>query len=256
MVLIAMCVYSTEDNQKDECLEKTLLSLKRTVDLKKHRLFLSVNGKTEKTLNIINSSLEEIDFTLIENEKNLGTAKGINKCWVYRKEGEHCLKIDDDIVIDSPGWLEVLEEALSLDENIGQIGLKRTDLSEDPNNPNNRSTLISLPHTPGKRWIHVEKVDHVIGSCVLHSAKLIKKTGGLFQGDDNLYGFDDCLKSYISILAGFYNCFWPHILIHHIDNRPSAFRDWKRSHASKNFPMFQNICKELKNGTRKLYFDF
>jgi GT2 family glycosyltransferase len=255
MVLIAMCVYSTEENRKDECLEKTLLSLKKTTNLINHRLFLSINGKTEKTMDIITKSLEGCPYTVIDNGCNLGTAKGINKCWVQRHKGEHCIKMDDDIEIwdDVKNWIEILEEAVRRDPQIGQIGLKRVDCFEDPST--NSSSLHSLPKKPGERWIHIEKAQHIIGSCVLHSSDLIDKTGGLFQMD-GLYGFDDCLKSHVSILAGFYNCFYPHILIAHIDPSISNFQDWKVRYAGERFKIYEETVEKLKNRQLSWYFEF
>jgi len=44
-----MAVYSTVENKKDECLAKTLESLRGSVDFTKHRLMLSVNAYTFET---------------------------------------------------------------------------------------------------------------------------------------------------------------------------------------------------------------
>ena len=52
-VLIGMAIFSTEENQKDKCLELTLQSLKNTVDFTKHTLMLSVNSFTDKTKEIL-----------------------------------------------------------------------------------------------------------------------------------------------------------------------------------------------------------
>ena len=255
MVLIAMCVYSTEENKKDACLRQTLNSLAVTVDLTRHRLFLSINGATNETMGIIQECLDSRPYTIIDNKENLGTAKGINACWKYRTEGEHCLKIDDDIVIESPGWVDILVEALVRDPKIGQIGLKRTDLAQSPiaENKEWRTRYELLPHQPGWRWMTIEVSDDIIGSCVLHSSALIDKTGGLFQGDGNLYGYDDSLKSCVSRLAGFKNCFYPHILIHHVDQEPTPFWAWKRKEAGKMQSIFHKIREEYKNGSRSLY---
>lgn len=255
MVLIAMCVYSTHENKKDICLEKTLVSLKKTVKLNDHRLFLSINGKTDKTLQVISDNLNGINYTIIENESNLGTAKGINKCWKHRNNGEHCLKMDDDVVIHQEGWLDILVEALARDKKIGQIGLKRKDLLQTPGGqwP---STIQRLSHKPGERWIDVEFTDDIMGTCVLHSSDLIDATGGLFQGDGNLYGYDDTLKSVVSKLAGFKNCFYPYVDIDHVDNDYTNYTEWKHKIASKFQDQFNTLKNEYKSKKRSLYTAF
>jgi GT2 family glycosyltransferase len=252
MVLIAMCVFSTDVNKKDKCLRLTLDSLRKTVKLKDHRLFLSVNGKTDQTLDIIKKTLQDDPYTVIENETNLGTAKGINKCWKLRNEGEHCIKMDDDVVIHQIGWLDILVEALSRDSSIGQIALKRKDLLQTPGGewP---STLTRLHHKPGEKWIDVEFTDDIMGTCVLHSDALINKTGGLFQGDGNLYGFDDTFKSLVSKLAGFKNCFYPYVDIDHIDNDYTDYTEWKQKLAAKYSNQYLIYRREFESGHRSLY---
>src|ERR1700734_2557281 len=152
MALITMCVYSTDENGQDEYLERTLNSLKSTVDFRKHRLILSVNGKTDKTLRIIIYCLSGIDanrWSIITNKKNLGTTEGINKAWIYRLPGENVVKMDDDVVIHKNGWVDDMEEIISRLPNIvGQIGLKRRDCWECVTNqdPFYRSSLLQVPH--------------------------------------------------------------------------------------------------------------
>ncbi len=104
------------------------------------------------------------------NNENIGTARAINKAWARRAPGQHCIKMDDDVVIHSSGWLDQLEEAIRRDSSIGQIRLKRKDVWEHPKHesPDLRSELIMLPHAGGEPWMVVGKVKHVIGTCVLH----------------------------------------------------------------------------------------
>ena len=84
MALIAMCAYSTEVNKKDDCLKRTLQSLRATVDFSRHRLMISINGHTEKTKEVI-QQFSDIISKVYWNNENLGTAKGINQVWVSEK---------------------------------------------------------------------------------------------------------------------------------------------------------------------------
>lgn len=255
MALIAMAVYCTEENAKNECLNKTLESLLSTVDFSKHRLVLSVNSSTKETIKIINSVNAFIDpvITFINNQ-NIGTAKAINKAWELRRPGEHAIKMDDDIVIHSKGWVDEMEEAIRRDSQIGQIGLKRKDCWEHPKHESEdfRSELIMIPHTAGERWIIVEKAKHIIGSCVMHSSALLDKVGYLYQ--PSLYGYDDVIMSHRTFLAGFYSCFLPHIDIDHIDNGVTPYQDWKHKHSGEQTQNVINLVHEMYNGTKPIYY--
>src|SRR5580692_10304052 len=144
MALIGMAVYSTEQNGKDEYLAKTLKSLFKTVDFKRHRLMLSVNARTDQTNHLI-GIYKDIISGVMYNDINLGTAEAINLVWRHRKPNEHAVKMDDDIVIHQEGWLDRLEEVVTRDSTIGQAGLKRKDCIEAPDRDKNdfyRSDLV------------------------------------------------------------------------------------------------------------------
>jgi GT2 family glycosyltransferase len=260
MSLIAMAVYSTETNGKDDCLQRTLQSLLDTVDFDRHRLMISVNGCTQRTREILGGFSRQtynprMIYRIIENNSNLGTAEAINKVWQRREKGEHCVKMDDDVVIHNKGWLDELEEAIRRDPSIGQAALKRKDLWENPFHENEfyRSSLYMLPHEPGQRWIIAEEVKHCIGTCVLHSSALLDKVGFLKQPAQ--YGLDDSLMSYRSRLAGFKNVFLPHIHIDHIDPGGGDYTEWKNKVATESFPEYHNLLAGYKDGSIPLYYN-
>jgi GT2 family glycosyltransferase len=255
MALIAMAVYSTQENKKDDCLFKTLFSLRETVILGgSSRLILSVNSATETTRTIL-SDFQSIIEKVIWNDKNLGTAEAINKAWNLRTVREDCVKMDDDVRIYEKGWLYELEEAVRRDSMIGQVGLKRKDLWECPSheNPFYKSDLQMLPHQPGEKWMVAESVNHVMGTCVLHSSALLDKVGYLYQ--PGVYGFDDSFMSLRSKLAGFKNVFLPHIDIDHIDRGGTPYQSWKEDQASSQWKEYHQIKKEFETGQRPLYYN-
>ncbi len=256
MSLIAMAIYSTEENGKDDCLQKTLTSLQRTVNFRRHRLMLSVNAQTSRTKYII-KGFEKIITDVIYNETNIGTANAINKVWKERAAamGEHCIKMDDDVVINNAGWADEMEAAISNDRLIGQIGLKRKDCWETPlnENPDYKSELKMLLHIPGHPWQVVEKVKHVIGTCVMHSSALIDKVGYLYQ--PSLYGYDDVIMSHRTHLAGFYSCFLPHINIDHIDPGQTEYQSWKERHSGEQTQKVINLVQEMYHGTKSIYYE-
>jgi len=256
MALIAMAVYSTEENKKDDCLIRTLESLSMTVDLKKHRLILSINAETTNTMHLVNDWKRQWghDVAIIKNYKNIGTAEAINKCFKLREEKENCIKMDDDVVIHSSGWIEVMEDAIRRDSTIGIIGLKRKDCIENVNHTDSyyRSKLIQLPQVPGERWIIVEDVHHVMGTCQMYSSALLDKIGYLYQPKQ--YGWDDVLASSRSRAVGFKNCFLPHVEIDHIDEGATPYQSWKEKHATLDIGTITKLMEGYSSGTISTYY--
>ena len=256
MSIIGMAVYSTEENKKDKCLAKTLESLRGSVDFKKHRLMLSVNAYTPDT-ELLFIEYSNIIEKIIYNGSNIGTAEAINKIWFLRRKGEHAVKMDDDVVVNSNhDWLQMMEDVIKFGDNIGQVGLKRKDCWENPNheNPFYRSTLGNV------NGIITEQCSHVMGTCVMHSDKLLNEVGYLWQFDH--YGFDDSIMSLRSNLAGFKNVFIPEVDITHVDEGKTPYQQWKEAGAGKYLEIvngrsiYSDLVKEYQMGKDVYYNPF
>lgn len=252
-----MACYSTSENQKDECLAKTLKSLDQTVNFSKHRLMLSVNGATEVTKRIIHNNRDIIE-KVFWNDENLGTAEAINLCWKERKEGEHCIKCDDDYVLTKgeSGWVDLMEEAIQRLPSIGIIGLKRKDCWERPyeTHEDKHSDLIYLPQIAGERCIIVEQCRHIMGTCQMYNSKLLDTIGFLFQ-NGVVYGHDDVLASWRSHVAGFKNVFIPYIEIDHIDPGNTPYQGWKERISGPQGLIVRDIVHEYLRGERSVYYN-
>lgn len=262
MSLIAMAVYCTEENNKDEYLFRTLQSIAFTNNMSNHRLVLSVNGYTKRTEEIItnfsNKGSGTAGINLIDkviwNDSNLGTAEAINLVWKERVPNEHCIKMDDDVVVHKNGWIDEMEEALRRDSSIGQVGLKRKDCIESPDrNDNYKSELYMLPHKAGERWIIAEKVNHVMGTCVMHSSALLDKVGYLYQ--PKVYGFDDVLMSIRTRLVGLKSVFLPHIEIDHIDTGGTAYQKEKEAIAGDSWAEYHRVVKMYHSDPKTIYYN-
>lgn len=259
MCLIAMCCYDTEENGRTEYTRRTLDSLFNTVNFLKHRLVIVDNASCQETKDLIKNFkskfLNKEEVHAIHTSENIGTAEAINLAWKMRDPHENAIKIDNDVVIKKSGWVDEMEEAVIREPRIGQIGLKRKDLAESPTvkDPYFRSELLFVPHEPGQRWIIIEKASHIMGTCVLHSAALLDKVGYLWQ--PGIYGFDDSAMSLRSKLAGFINCFLPHIEIDHIDDGSNSYTQEKQELASKVWPQYQEIAREYMQGKRSIYYN-
>lgn len=260
MALIAMAVYDTEENKRTNLTAATLDCLLSTVDFKKHRLIIIDNNSCRETIEMYNHIfglhfMPPESIQIISLPENIGTARAINQAWKLRQPGEHCIKMDNDIIINSAGWVDEMEEAIRRDPKIGQVGLKRKDLWEYPNHPESdfKSELHMLPHVAGEPWQVIEKVKHTIGSCVMHNAALLDKVGYLYQ--PGLYGYDDVIMSHRTHLAGFYSCFLPHINIDHIDPGDTPYQDWKQKHSAEQTQEVIKLVHEMYNGTKPIYYD-
>lgn len=257
MSLIAMAVHDTEENGRSrltlECMECLIVSRV----FPKHRLIIVDNGSCLESKNHIEKFVKDFDLwaTVITLPENIGTAAAINLAWKQRRPGEHCIKIDNDIVINHSGWVEEMEAAIAREPKIGQIGLKRKDCWEYPGheNPEIRSKLHMLPHVAGEPWIVIEQAKHIIGSCVMHSAALLDKVGYLWQ--PGLYGYDDVLMSWRANLAGFICAFLPHINIDHIDTGGDEYTDWKHRHSGQYAKQVSDLVDEYIAGTKSIYYE-
>lgn len=251
MALIVMAVYDTVENQRTELTRQTLDCLLRTVGLSKHRVVIVNNNSCDETVQL----LEEYNdvFKVIHLHENIGTARAVNKGIALRKEGEHVIKMDNDCIVNyQNGWVDEMERAINYDPTIGIIGLKRKDLMESPERTDfYKSELKMLPHTPGHPWIIVEKVNHVMGTCQMFNSKLLDKIGYLYQ--PRLYGFDDSLAAVRCQVAGFYNCFLPHIDIDHIDPGTTPFQAWKEKVSGEDMAEFNRLKEGYQNGTIPIF---
>lgn len=261
MSLIIMAVFDTEKNGRSEYTEKTLYSLNNTVDFSKHNLVIIDNASCEKTKSKLNDFFLDGNGkffgakkpTLITLSENIGTARAINLGIKLRKNGEHIIKIDNDVVIKDIDWADQMEEVIKIDPAIGIVGLKRKDLRQTPYDPdpNFRSELRQLPHNPGEPWIIIEETQDIMGTCTMLSSKLIDTIGGYVS--PMVYAFDDTIYNLRAGLAGFKKCFLPHIDIEHIDTGNNPYSQEKIAIANEAWPKYHKLHQAYIDGTRPLY---
>lgn len=266
MSMIAMAVFDTEENQRSELTRRTLECIIDTVDLFKHRLIVVDNNSCKATREVYQWLLNYIidteyatgmqpNISIIDMKENVGTAQAINQAIRLRRPGESVIKIDNDVVIHYSGWVDLMEEAVFIDPMIGVIGLKRKDLIQTPwhPDPQYRSEMILLPHTPGHKWITIERTPDIIGTCTMFNSLLLDKVG--FSRQPGKYGFEDNLMCHRSHLAGFYNCFLSHIEIDHIDPGTPEYTEWKAKHSSELFPEYHKLVHDMIAGKEPIYYN-
>jgi len=250
--LIAMAVHDTPENGRYEYTVQTIDKSLMTTDAFVKPWIIN-NGNCDRTRKLLRSLETRGHINLIELPENVGTAKAINMAWQHRLPDQHCVKMDNDVVIHSDRWLYEMQDAMMADPTIGILGLKRKDCWENPNHPDPfyRSQLRYLPHVAGQRWVMVEEVNHVMGTCQMYSPALLDKIGYLYQ--PRLYGFDDALAAVRCQLAGFKSAFLPHIDIDHIDRGDTAYQGWKEKHAGEDMIEFNRLKDAYRNGSRPIF---
>lgn len=243
MSLIAMCVYATEENGKLKYVKQCLESLIDTVDVFKHRIFIINNSQFPETKEYIN--LYKSKLNIINLNKNIGTAAGINMALILRREGEVVIKCDDDIEWSEWGWVEEMEAAIINHHDIGICGLKRDDVVQNPKhkNPNFRTVMEG-----NIEWCH-----DIIGTCTAFNPAMLDKVGYMVQ--PSLYGFDDVIMSVRSEVAGFRNCFLPNIKIKNLDEGGTEYTEWKKREAGVYLEEVSLLCDYYKSGKLDVYYD-
>ena len=257
MALIIIVVWDTNENERTKYTRDTLRCLLDTVDFTKHRLFISDNGSCEETHILYDWIKKELGnrVTIKYNNENIGTSRALNFGLRSRNEGEACIKIDGDVFIHENGWVDRLCEVIDRDDTYGIVGLKRKDLLQSPNTDNEhfKSEMVMLPQVSGQRWVCVELVADVMGTCTLFSPKLMDAIG--FSEQPSLYGFEDVLYGLRSRIAGFKNCFLFWIEIDHIDTGDKPYTQEKQQMAADSWQEYMKWHAEYCDGTRLIYYD-
>jgi len=249
-----MCVYDTAENDRLKYTKATLKGLEREADAGQPMVIVD-NASFPETAQLLQQWTKQWSHvTLVRLEENLGTAGGLNEGIKRLEPEQHLLKIDNDVIVNTPGWIEMLEFAMEKMPEIGILGCKRKDCWENPSHPdaNFRSQLVMVPHKAGEPWYFVEFAKHIMGTCVLYNRRLIDRIGGFYQFD--VYGFEDSLYCTRSHAAGFRNAFLPTINIDHIDTGGTLYQEEKAKMAGKYLGRYAEHGRAILQGD-SYYFD-
>ncbi len=247
MALIAIPVWDTVENDRTKYTIRTLHSLRERVNLNRHRVFIIDNNSCKATKDIFDR-YKDI-FTIITLEENIGIPRGANIGWQHMQPKEHCVRMDNDVVVNEDNWLDKMEDAIECDQSIGMLGLKRKDLPHVAENK-----LHILPHKIGQPWIMTEESGHIMGTCIMYNYRLIEKTG--FQYFPKPYGYEDALGSLRSNLAGFKNAYLPAIDLDHIDVGGNKYTQDKIRQAQENAGIYLQLKADYESGKRNIYEPF
>ena len=259
-----MASYCTDENKRLRYARRCFDDLLRTVDFNRHSLGIYLNSPCDEAIEYFNDFEERFlelfpkeNLSIFANEENVGTAKAVNHFLkIAADEGIFGIKADDDIIVNKVGWVDEMEEVLTRMPEIFILGLKRRDLMESTyRNDVWKSELLEVPHKHGERWYVVEKVAHVMGTCVMLSPECLERVGALYQMG-GVYAYDDSLHALRSAILGKLNCFLHGIDIDHIDEGGDWFTEWKRKYAGDNMELYNKTVAEFKAGILPIYQPF
>jgi len=248
MACIVQCIFATKDNKKLPIVKQCLISLAKTVDLKKHRWIIINNSCHKETSDFLDTFQQAIDgnVTVIHLRENIGTARGINIGLKTREPGEVVIKTDDDLSWSISGWVEQLEAQIKKHPDIGILGLKRDDIWQRPDHEN--------PAYRTKMEGKLEICHDIMGTCTAYNPAMLDKVGSLSQLSPR-YGFDDSIFSVRSIAAGFRNAFLPHIKITNLDPGGTEYTEWKKREAGLWLTEATEYMNMIKKGELSYFYE-
>jgi len=204
-------------NHTKECVESIQ---RRTPEL--HEIIFVDNGSTDGTVKWLRQQVKEhANYRLIENEKNLGFAKGCNQ-GMAEARGAYLLLLNNDVVVTA-GWLNGLRESLDRDPVAGIVGPLTNNISGIQKDPNasykDMQAMQAYADAFRARNRHRRiPLTRIVGFCMLFRRDLFETIGGLDEqfGSGNFEDDDFCLRAR---LAGFRNHIAGDVFIHHYGSR-------------------------------------
>ena len=187
-----------------------------------HEIIFVDNGSTDGTVKWLRRLTQENEnYKLIENERNLGFAKGCNQ-GIEASRGEFVLLLNNDVVV-TEGWLSGLLDCLSHAPSAGVVGPMTNNISGPQQVTSNEYRSVNYLDKYAARFR--ERFRHrripqrrMVGFCMLFKRALVEKIGMLDEsfGTGNFEDDDFCLRA---ALAGYQNYIAGDVFIHHYGSR-------------------------------------
>jgi GT2 family glycosyltransferase/tetratricopeptide (TPR) repeat protein len=187
-----------------------------------HEIIFVDNGSTDGTIQWLQNLLaKNPHYHLIENQSNLGFARGCNQ-GIKAASGEYLLLLNNDVVV-TDHWLAGMLELIQSDETIGIVGPMTNNISGIQKDP--FATYQAIKDLPAYAKAFREEHRHrriplrrIVGFCMLFKRSLLEKVGWLDEnfGTGNFEDDDYCLRA---TLEGHQNFIAGDVFIHHYGSR-------------------------------------
>jgi GT2 family glycosyltransferase/tetratricopeptide (TPR) repeat protein len=216
LVSIIILTYNQLQYTK-ECVESILQYTREPYEI----IFVD-NGSNDGSVKWLREKISKnAHFRLIENNSNLGFARGCNH-GIAASAGEYILLLNNDVVV-TEDWLSGMLECLESDPNTGIIGPVTNNISGLQKNAG--ATYKTIKEMHNYAVMFREKNRHrriplrrIVGFCMLFRRSLIEVVGVLDEnfGTGNFEDDDYCLR--VS-LEGYRNLIAGDVFIHHYGSR-------------------------------------
>jgi len=176
---------------------RTIMALRETGALDEAEVVVWDNGSTDATKQalsgLISSGVLRPDHRVVLSGMNYGCPQALNMILTGRKQGQHFVKVDNDLLARTPGWIGLM--AAFLDEH-PEVALLSAWYEEQDERPER----VLEDHGD---WIYMFPV---VGHCVMHRGEFLDRTGYFdVLAPDHLYGFEDNLMAHRAMAAS-YRC--------------------------------------------------
>jgi O-antigen biosynthesis protein len=187
-----------------------------------HEIIFVDNGSTDGTVKWLKKLLmENPNYSLIENGKNLGFAKGCNQ-GIEAASGEYILLLNNDVVV-TEDWLSGMMACLNSAPDAGIVGPMTNSISGP-------QKVETVGYSTTKQLEDYSKdfreqnrhrripIRRVVGFCMLFKHALVEQIGLLDEsfGSGNFEDDDFCLRA---ALEGCRNLIAGDVFIHHYGSR-------------------------------------
>jgi GT2 family glycosyltransferase/Flp pilus assembly protein TadD/SAM-dependent methyltransferase len=200
-----------------ECVESILQHTREPYEI----IFVD-NGSSDGSIKWLREKIsKEAHWRLIENNSNLGFARGCNQ-GIAASAGEYILLLNNDVVV-TEDWLSGMLECLGSDPHTGIIGPVTNNISGLQKDA--WTTYETIKEMHGYAAIFKEKNRHrriplrrIVGFCMLFRRSLVEAIGMLDEnfGTGNFEDDDYCLRA---SLGGYRNLIAGDVFIHHYGSR-------------------------------------
>jgi len=185
----------------------TIMSLAVTGALQQAQVVVYDNRSTDGTAQML---VDLVQAGILAREQvitamqNIGCPRALNRILAqFRQPGQHFIKVDNDVELLTPGWVDMLVDFLDVQPDVGIVSAWYDGITE------RRSKVVE--HAG---WTEIFPA---IGHCCIYRGELLDKTGYFdVLADDHLYGFEDNLMCTRAVTCGYKCATLPAVRLRHL----------------------------------------
>jgi glycosyltransferase involved in cell wall biosynthesis len=176
-------------NRKEET-RQTLKSLWDTGAFGEAEVFVFDNGSIDGTAEMLQGLVDDgllPEADLFCSPRNIGCPRALNVILqAVRRPGQHFVKVDNDVVLETKGWVSKLVDFLDQHEHVAMASAWYDELADESQRDRIKARRDG--------WIEAFPI---VGHCVIHRGDFLDRTGYFdVLAPDHLYGFEDTLMAH------------------------------------------------------------